>query len=73
MWIVYNPLVAFIVNLCLLAFLLQFVTEGIEIFKELYVDEKNAVSHDMVLLNTQKKQMEHLDKSAAGSQKSDPM
>lgn len=61
MWIVYSPLVAFIVNLCLLAFLLQFISEGYDVWDRLYVAEEQAVSHEMALLNPGKKKMGHLD------------
>ena len=63
MWIVYSPLVAFIVNLCLLAFLLQFLTEGYDIWERLWVNEKHAVSHDMAFIPKQRKDMGNLDGS----------
>ena len=63
MWIVYSPLVAFIVNLCLLAFLLQFLTEGYDIWERLWVDEKHAVSHDMAFIPKQRKDMGNYDAS----------
>lgn len=57
MWICYSPLVAFIVNICLLMFLMQFCSEGYDIFDRLYVADIHAVSHDMGLLNKDKKIM----------------
>ena len=61
MWIRYNPLAAFVVNLVLLAFLLQFFSEGYDLWDRLFVDESDAVSHNMALLNTQKKQMKNFE------------
>ena len=72
MWIVYSPLVAFIVNLCLLAFLLQFVSEGYDVWDRLYVASDQAVSHDMALLNRGKKKMGQLDGGAGQRANTDP-
>lgn len=44
MWIYYTFIVAFVINLILMAFLLLFIKNGYDILKELYVDENEAVS-----------------------------
>jgi hypothetical protein len=44
MWLLYKPIVALIVNIILAIFLIIFVTNGIEIYKRLYVGEDEAVS-----------------------------
>ena len=45
MWICYPPMVAFITNLVLAVFLLQFMSEGFDIYTRLYVEEGQAVTH----------------------------
>jgi len=51
MWILYDAVVAAIINVILALFLLQFCGEGWSIYRRLYVEEKNAVTNKLNLLN----------------------
>jgi hypothetical protein len=44
MWIYYRFIVALVINLILGGFLLLFIRNGVEIVRQLYVDENEAVS-----------------------------
>lgn len=44
MWIYYRFFVALVINIILGAFLIMFIKNGYEIYTELYIDEKDAVS-----------------------------
>jgi hypothetical protein len=51
-WIYYPGLIAFVVNVVLLAFLIVFVTSGLDIFKKLYVPDNTAVTGQFVDFST---------------------
>ena len=50
MWIRYSPLVAFIVNIILFIFLLQFISEGQDIMQRLFVHDDQAVEGKLNLI-----------------------
>ena len=47
MWILYPPLVALFINAILAYFLYLFITNGLDVFRQLFVDEKEATSNDL--------------------------
>ena len=63
MWILYSPFVAFIVNLVLLAFLLQFMSEGLYVMEKLYVRESDAVKNEMQMINRNRGEIGRLDQN----------
>ena len=44
MWLFYQTTTAIVINIVLLVFLIVFVRNGIEIFNDLYIDDKEAVT-----------------------------
>ena len=44
MWLFYQTTTAIVINIVLLVFLVVFVRNGIEIFNDLYIDDKEAVT-----------------------------
>ena len=46
MWILYDPIVAFSINIILLAFLFLFASNGIELLDLLYIADTEATSND---------------------------
>ena len=47
MWILYPPLVALFINAILAYFLYLFMTNGLDVFRQLFVDESDATSNDL--------------------------
>ena len=50
MWIRYSPFVAFVVNIVLFVFLLQFISEGQDIMSRLYIRDDEAVEGKLNML-----------------------
>ena len=57
MWIKYTPTVALVVNIVLFIFLLQFLSEGQDIMRKLFVKENDAVSGKLNILRDERQEI----------------